>query len=65
MKEPIPLSEVTATHVSTREAAFYTGRSQSTLMRWQRTDVSPIRSIKVQGRLSWSVEDIKKLLSFE
>jgi len=65
MEQPIPLSEVTKTHVPTKDAAYYLGRSQSTLMRWQRQGISEVSSLKIQGRLSWSVEDIKKLLSFE
>ena len=64
MEQPIPLSEVTATHVSTRDAAYYLNRSQSTMMRWQRQKISEVSSLKMQGRLSWSVADIKKVLGF-
>ena len=64
MEQPIPLSEVTKTHVPTKDAAYYLGRSQSTLMRWQRQGISEVSSLKMQGRLSWSVADIKKVLGF-
>jgi len=63
MKQPIPLSEVTATHVNTRDAAYYLNRSQYTMMRWQREGISEVSSLKMQGRLSWSVKDIKKVLN--
>jgi len=62
MTQPIPLSEVTATHIPTKDAAHYLNRSQSTLMRWQRQGISEVSSLKMQGRLSWSVKDIKKIL---
>ena len=64
MKQPIPLSEVTKTHAPTKDAAYYLNRSQSTLMRWQREGISEVSSLKMQGRLSWSVADIKKVLGF-
>lgn len=51
--------------VATAEAAVLLGYQQQTLRRWSCQGDGPIRPRRVNGRLRWSVADIRKLLSGE
>lgn len=57
------LEMLTRTHVQTDEAAFYLNRKPQTLRIWACFENGPIRPIRVNGRLAWSVKDIKKILN--
>ena len=57
-----PLSRETRTHLSTAHAAFHLGRAQQTLRIWACCESGPLRPIRVNGRLAWSVADIKHVL---
>jgi hypothetical protein len=60
---PVPLTvEVRAT-LPTKEAAFHLHRSQQTLRLWACQENGPIRPIRVNGRLAWSVAAIRNLLA--
>lgn len=53
------------THVTTEEAAFYLNRRPQTLRAWICNNNSPIKPIKINGRLAWPVSAIRKLLNIE
>jgi len=50
--------------VSTAKAGEIIGRSSQTLRKWHCLGTAPmgIRPIKINGRLSWRVSDLKKLV---
>lgn len=60
-----PLQEVTRTHVSTAEAAYYLNRRMQTLQKWSSLGTGPITPVRVMGRLAWPVGEIKKLMGVE
>jgi hypothetical protein len=48
--------------VPTAEAAVLTGHAEQTLRRWACEGSGPLRPRKVNGRLRWSVAEIRKLV---
>jgi hypothetical protein len=59
-----PLEAETRTHLDTASAAFHLGRRPQTLRIWAmgRKD-APLRPVRINGRLAWSVADIRRVLS--
>ncbi len=57
-----PLELETRTGLPTREAAPHLGRADQTLRIWAMNDSGPIRPVRVNGRLLWPVDDIRRLL---
>lgn len=51
------------TALDTNAAAFHLGRKPQTLRKWACQEDGPLRPIRINGRLAWSVSDIKRLLS--
>lgn len=49
--------------INTNEAAFHLGRKPQTLRKWACLEDGPLRPIRINGRLAWNVEDIKRLLN--
>lgn len=58
-----PLAEVTNPTVPTNAAAYYLNRKSQTLRAWACLENGPIRPVRINGRLAWSVADILKLLN--
>ena len=58
------LESVTRPTVPTAQAAYYLNRSQQTLRCWSLTG-TPVRPLRVNGRLAWPVAEIKRLLGVE
>lgn len=58
-----PLAEETRTHVETSCAAHHLNRKAQTLRHWASSEAGALRPVRVNGRLAWSVEQIKKLLN--
>lgn len=57
------LEQVTKPTVDTESAAYYLNRRPQTLRAWAMRDgKGPLRCIRVNGRLAWPVDGIKKLL---
>ncbi|AXA94153.1 DNA-binding protein [Massilia sp. YMA4] len=52
----------TRTHVDTNCAAYWLNRKPQTLRMWATFEKGPVRPIRVNGRLAWSVDDIRKVL---
>jgi hypothetical protein len=64
MNQPalVPLDRETRACIPTAEAARHLNRREQTLRNWSSTDSGPLRPVRVNGRLAWSVEDIRRLL---
>ena len=62
MQTYAPLDEVTRPAVSTAEAAFYLNRQPQTLREWACHETGPIQPRRVNGRLAWPVDDLKRVL---
>jgi len=58
-----PLESLTQPNVSTDQAAFYLLRKPQTLRIWACRESGPIRPVRLHGRLSWRVTEIKALLN--
>ena len=58
-----PLEQVTRPTVTTDAAAYYLNRQPQTLRAWACLENGPLRPIRINGRLAWSVAEIKSLLS--
>lgn len=60
---PYPnIENETRTHVDTHCAAFWLNRKEQTLRTWASTEKGPIRPVRINGRLAWSVAAIRELL---
>lgn len=58
----IPLEQEPRSHVETACAAFHLMRKPQTMRAYACLENGPIRPIRVNGRLAWSVAEIKSLL---
>jgi hypothetical protein len=59
------LSTEIRSHVETACAAFHLNRKPQTLRSWASLENGPIFPTRINGRLSWPVEELKILLSAE
>jgi len=57
-----PLDAVTRPAVDTAAAAYYLNRRPQTLRGWACFEDGPLRPLRINGRLSWPVESIRRLL---
>lgn len=57
-----PLAQETRTALPTLEAAGHLNRAQQTLRRWAMREDGPLRPIRINGRLAWSVSDLRRVL---
>lgn len=53
------------THVGTACAAYWLGRKQQTLRGWACFEDGPIRPVRINGRLAWPVDEIRRLMGVE
>ena len=60
--QPVSLALETRAALPTPEAAFHLNRAQQTLRLWAMREDGPLRPRRINGRLAWSVTDIKALL---
>jgi hypothetical protein len=58
-----PIHEEVRSHINTEEAAFYLTRKPQTMRAWACLKNGPLRATRINGRLAWSVAEIKRLLS--
>ena len=58
-----PLSQENRTAVPTEAAAYYLSRKPQTLRQWACLEIGPLRPVRINGRLSWRVDDIKSVLA--
>jgi hypothetical protein len=59
----VPLCMEDRTHVDTACAAYHLGRQPQTLRAWACLENGPLRPTRINGRLSWPVGAIRKLLN--
>lgn len=59
----LPLNQENRSHIDTACAAFHLTRKSQTLRAWACLENGPIRPTRVNGRLAWSVAEIKNLLN--
>ncbi len=57
-----PLALEARPRVSTEQAAHYLSRRPQTLRHWASADNGPVRPIRINGRLSWAMADIRNVL---
>ena len=60
--QPVSLALETRTALPTHEAAFHLSRASQTLRLWAMREDGPLRPRRINGRLAWSVADLKALL---
>jgi hypothetical protein len=57
------LDHINTPTVSTEAAAHFLNRKPQTLRAWACLENGPLRPIRINGRLAWSVTDIRTLLA--
>ena len=57
-----PLESVTRPTVDTAAAAHYLNRKPQTLRGWACLENGPLRPIRINGRLAWSLSEIRTVL---
>jgi hypothetical protein len=62
-KKFTPLEDETRTALPTEDASYHLNRKNQTLRAWACLENGPIRPVRINGRLAWSVADIKRLLA--
>jgi len=58
-----PLESVTQPAIPTNQAAYYLNRRPQTLRAWSCLENGAIRPVRINGRLSWKVSDIRAILN--
>ena len=57
-----PLESVTRPTVETASAAHYLNRRPQTLRGWACLENGPVRPLRINGRLAWKTDDLRRLL---
>lgn len=60
-----PLERETRAALPTPEAAFHLNRAQQTLRLWAMRENGPIRPVRINGRLAWSVTELRRILNVQ
>jgi len=60
--QPVALALETRSGLPTHEAAFHLNRAQQTLRLWAMREDGPLRPMRINGRLSWPVADLRRVL---
>lgn len=60
--QPVPLDRETRAALPTPEAAFHLNRAQQTLRLWAMREDGPLRPMRVNGRLAWKTDDLRRVL---
>jgi hypothetical protein len=58
----LPLELEPRAAVETACAAFHLTRQQQTLRGWACREDGPLRPLRINGRLAWKTEDLRRLL---
>ena len=61
----VPLKGEDRSVLPTHEAAAHLGRAPQTLRLWACKEDGPIRPLRINGRLAWRVDDLRKLVGLE
>lgn len=57
-----PLAQELRSVLTTAEAAAHLNRAEQTMRLWAMRGNGPIRPLRINGRLGWPTEELKKLL---
>lgn len=57
-----PLHLETRDAVDTATAAYYLNRSPQTLRGWSCLETGPLRPLRINGRLAWKTDDLRRVL---
>ena len=60
--QPVSLERETRIALPTNEAAFHLNRAQQTMRLWAMREDGPLRPMRINGRLAWSVAELKRVL---
>lgn len=60
--QQVPLDRETRAALPTREAAHHLNRKPQTLRIWACLENGPLRPVRINGRLAWSVAEIRRVL---
>ena len=63
--QPVPLTLETRAALPTPEAAYHLNRAPQTLRLWACLENGPLRPIRINGRLAWKVEDLRRVLGVQ
>ena len=58
----VPLGKETRSVLPTAEAAAHLNRTAQTLREWSCLETGPIRPVRINGRLGWPVNEIRRLV---
>lgn len=58
----VPLASETRAALPTDEAARHLNRAEQTLRIWACKENGPLRPLRVNGRLAWRTDDLRRLL---
>jgi len=61
----VHLADEQRSALSTADAAAHLNRRSQTLRSWACKGCGPIRPVKINGRLAWPTEEIKRLLGVQ
>ena len=61
----VPLAREARSALTTAEAAAHLGRASQTLRLWACREDGPIRPLRINGRLAWPTDGLRKLLGVE
>lgn len=62
-RQVVPLDRESRSILPTAEAARHLNRAPQTLRIWACYENGPIRPIRINGRLAWKVDDLRRLLT--
>jgi hypothetical protein len=60
--QPVPLDREPRTGLPTNEAAYHLNRASQTLRLWAMREDGPLRPMRINGRLSWPVSELRRVL---
>ena len=60
-----PLERENRAHLPTPEAAFHLNRAEQTLRLWAMRQNGPLQPIRVNGRLAWPVNELRRILQVQ
>jgi len=58
----VPLGRETRAFVDTATAAYQLSRKPQTLRGWACLENGPLRPVRINGRLAWSVAELRRVL---
>ena len=60
--QPVSLALETRAALPTCEAAYHLNRAQQTMRLWAMREDGPLRPMRINGRLAWKTEDLRRVL---